>query len=98
MDDEAMGGVTEHPQTPGLYTAFLVNYLTNETLGYHEYGNLAEALKAINRIERPWRFESVSDCGDGQCGSCEEKTCQTGLGCAHHSVAGATEHKPTSGH
>lgn len=81
MDEELMGGVAEEgPEalTTG-FSAYVLRHTTGEYLGYRTFGSLADALSAINTVERAWKFENSSGCGqckDGDCtvnrgGSCK---------------------------
>jgi hypothetical protein len=88
VDEELMGGVTEHPEQPGTFVAFVLRHTTGEYLGYQPFASLAEALARINAVQRPWSYERVggcggcadgSGCGQGQCG---RGACGAGGGCA----------------
>ena len=69
VDEELMAGITEHPDTPGVYTAYVVRHTTGETLGNQQFNDLFEAIRTINDIQRDWSFEAISKCGgDGSCG------------------------------
>jgi hypothetical protein len=71
VDEELMGGVTEHPEQPGQFVAFVLRHTTGEYLGYQPFVELDAALEKINAVSRPWSFEKVGGCGgckDGQCG------------------------------
>jgi hypothetical protein len=81
VDEELMAGVTEHPEQPGLYVAFVLHHTTGEYLGYQPFHELTEALTTINKIPRDWAFEKVGGCGgcggEGKCegGKCGTKSC-----------------------
>ena len=77
VDEELMGGVTESPDAPGRYLAFVLRHTTGEYLGYRSFAVLEEALEAINRVQRSWAFEKASGCGSGNCGggSCGKGQC-----------------------
>ena len=90
IDEELMGGVTEHPEQKGAYMAYVLRHTTGEYLGYQPYENLDQALMAINTVERAWDYEKTSACGgfaDGACGkgmcsvakggSCKMGSCET---------------------
>jgi len=68
VDEELMAGITENPDTPGIFTAYVVRHTTGETLGNQEFSDLFEAIRTINDIQREWSFEAISKCGGG--GSC----------------------------
>ena len=65
MDDEVIGGVAEHPEQPGKFVAFVLQNATGEYLGYHLFDTVQEALDIINRLERAWIFEPLSNCSGG---------------------------------
>ncbi len=69
VDEELMGGVSEDPDRPGQFMAFVLRHTTGESLGYQAYLRLEEAISALNGVERAWKFESSSGCGGGACGS-----------------------------
>ena len=80
VDDDWMAGVC-HEATG--YLAFVVSTTTGEYVGCHRFQTLGDALGAINRIPRPWRFEAYGKgCGGGRCGegSCDPTQCSVG-GC-----------------
>lgn len=68
VDDELLGGVSQDPQAPGKYIAYVLRHTTGEYLGYVPNLIQEEALALLNRVERPWAFESTSACG-----GCEKK-------------------------
>jgi hypothetical protein len=68
VDEELMAGITENPDTPGLYIAYVVRHTTGETLGNQQFEDLFEAIRTINDIQRDWSFEAISKCGGG--GTC----------------------------
>ncbi len=78
IDDELMAGISEIPESPGTYTAFVVRHTTGETLGAQQFSDLFEAIRALNDIPRDWTYEAVSKCGSGNCGSGK---CGKGGGC-----------------
>ena len=69
VDEELMAGITESPDAPGLYTAYVVRHTTGETLGTQQFTNPFEAIRTINEIQREWNYEAISKCGGGNCGS-----------------------------
>ncbi len=69
VDEELMAGVSEHPDSPGTYTAYVVRHTTGETLGVQQFTNVFEAIRTLNEIPRAWTYEAVSKCGGGGCGS-----------------------------
>lgn len=71
VDQELMGGVSEDPERPGHYFAFVLRHTTGEYLGYQPFETLADAITAINGVERNWVFEAVKGkCGgSGRCGA-----------------------------
>ena len=81
VDEELLAGVSEHPETQGLFVAYVMNHLTAEYLHYHEFSNLTQALEVVNQIKRPWQFEKTGGCGgcggDGGCdgGGCKKGNC-----------------------
>jgi hypothetical protein len=77
VDEELMGGVTTSPEQPGVYVAYVLNHLTGEYLGYQPFTELDQALEALQKVKRPWAFESVSGCGAGKCagGNCKVGGC-----------------------
>ena len=64
-----MAGITESPDAPGLYTAYVVRHTTGETLGSQQFTDLFEAVRTINDIQREWNYEAISKCGGGNCGN-----------------------------
>ena len=73
VDEELMAGVTENPENPGSYIAFVLRHSSGEYLGYQPFDTLDLALDSINRIPRPWAYERF-----GGCGGCSDGTCQQG--------------------
>lgn len=69
VDEELMAGISENPDQPGLYTAYVVRHTTGETLGNQQFADLFEAIRTINDIQRDWNYEAISKCGSGSCGS-----------------------------
>lgn len=69
VDEELMAGISESPDHPGLYTAYVVRHTTGETLGNQQFSDLFEAIRTINDIQRDWSYEAISKCGGGNCGS-----------------------------
>jgi hypothetical protein len=63
VDEELLGGVSQDPQTPGRYIAYVLRHTTGEYLGYVPNLLQEEALALLNRVERSWVFESTSACG-----------------------------------
>ena len=78
VDEELMGGVTEHPEQPGTFVAFVLRHTTGEYLGYQPFTSLDEALSRINSVERPWAFEKVGGCGGCEGGNCGKGKCGQG--------------------
>ena len=93
IDEELMGGVTPHPQNPGLFVGFVLRHTTGEYLGYEPYPTLEAALEAVNRVKRPWAFDQAGGCGNGNCGdgSCKGGACAVGakIGAAKACSTGA---------
>lgn len=77
IDHEWMGGVSEDPDTQGRFWAFIVNHQTGEYVTAHAFLNVDEALHALNKVKRDWKYETAKSCGGGKCGS---GACGTG-GC-----------------
>lgn len=69
MDEELMAGISDVKDAPGTFTAFVVRHTTGETLGSQQFTNVFEAIRTINGIPREWKFEAVSRCGGGNCGT-----------------------------
>jgi hypothetical protein len=67
MDEELMAGISEVPDAPGSFTAYVVRHTTGETLGTQQFGNIFEAIRTLNEIPREWAYQSVSKCGGGNC-------------------------------
>ena len=84
VDEELMAGVTQDPNNPNTYVAFVLQHTTGEYLGYQPFSNLQEALNTLNQIPRSWAFEKVGGCGgcgkQGKCsgGGCGAGQCGTG--------------------
>lgn len=79
MDNELMAGVTQAPESPQSFAAFVLNHRTGEYLGYRAYSNLEEALASLNSIPREWAFERSKNCGGcGEGQSCTLGECGKG--------------------
>lgn len=76
MDEEWMAGVTQDPENPGSFIAFILDHTLGEYKGCHSFKDLKSALEAINRIKRSWVFELTQGCDGNSCEKCE-KNCQT---------------------
>lgn len=63
VDEELLGGVAQDGENPGRFIAYVLRHTTGEYLGYVQNLDQTEALALINRVERPWAFESTSACG-----------------------------------
>jgi uncharacterized membrane protein YgcG len=83
VDDELLGGVTQHPEQPGTYVAFVLRHTTGEYLGYQPFTDLEEALAVINRVKRSWTYEKTGGCGGQGGGGCDGSG-----GCGGHSGGG----------
>lgn len=84
IDDELLAGITVESagqSSQNNYTAFVLNHLTGEYLGYETFLQLSDALHAINQIPRAWVFEATKGCGTA---ICEEGKCK-GDGCKRFS-------------
>jgi hypothetical protein len=88
IDEELLAGISETPDSPGVFTAYVVRHTTGETLGSQQYTNVFEAIRTINNIERHWSFESTSKCGGncasgscGKSGSCKTKVAREQAAC-----------------
>lgn len=77
IDDRWMGGVAQAPDNPGSFVAYVMDLETGGYAGYHLFGTLNEALDAINRIPRDWKFEPTQVCGGEKCGkeNCKGEAC-----------------------
>jgi hypothetical protein len=77
VDEDLMAGVSQHPENPELFVAFVLRHTTGEYLGYQPFYDLHAALHMINRIERSWTYERFGGCGNGNCGEgkCGEGGC-----------------------
>jgi hypothetical protein len=69
IDDELMAGISENTNGQSKYTAYVVRHTTGETLGFQEFSDLFEAIRALNDIPREWAYEAISKCGGGNCGT-----------------------------
>jgi hypothetical protein len=78
VDEELMAGVTETPQNPGSFSAYVLRHTTGEYLGHQTGLPLDEALALINRIPRAWTFETTKGCDGGKCaeGKCKGEGCK----------------------
>jgi len=92
IDDECMAGITEeeHDGHPS-FSAFVLNHVSGEYLGYRPYKLLIEALDALSQIPRDWVFESTSGCGGERCGEgkCKGSACKLFNGEKSPAVASA---------
>src|SRR4051812_23200692 len=88
IDEELLGGISPHPEQEGSFLAYVIRHTTGEYLGCQPFGNLDDALAAINLVERSWHFEAAGGCGGGNCGTengCKGESCslrKAGEGCA----------------
>ena len=80
VDDEWMGSVIEES---GTYSACVLSHATGEALYFEPFETLPLALDAINRLHRPWAYESLSGCG-----ACAEGTCTVEKGGKCKKLAG----------
>ena len=80
IDDDLMAGVTQNPDLPGTYVAYVLRHATGEYLGYRSFDELTAALTAMNEIPRPWVYQQIGKCGEGSCGggSCQPGQCGIG--------------------
>lgn len=78
VDEELMAGVTESPEQPGHYSAYVLRHTTGEYLGHQAGLTLDQALAMINRIPRTWVFESTRGCDGSKCaeGKCKGEGCK----------------------
>lgn len=78
IDEELMAGVTETPENPGRFSAYVLRHTTGEYLGLQAALPLDEALALINRIPRAWNFETTRGCDGGKCaeGKCKGEGCK----------------------
>lgn len=84
VDEDLMGGVTQDPEAPETFVAFVLRHTTGEYLGYQPFSDLASALQVINQIPRNWTYERFGGCSGGNCGkegSCSGGKCQNGQCC-----------------
>lgn len=79
IDQELMGGVSEDPEKPGTYTAYVLNHVTSQYLGYETGLTLDAALELINQVKREWGYERAEACRGEHCGntSCQSTSCLT---------------------
>jgi hypothetical protein len=84
IDADLMAGVTEKPDAPGAFLAYVLKPGSGEYLGYQEFTALDEALAALNAIPREWTYESAHSCGEGKCGNNQGGNCRIG-GCGKQS-------------
>lgn len=78
VDDAWMGGVSDDPETPGRFIAFVIDHSTGAYIACTSYANEDEALAAINAIPRGWKFEGTSGCDGSKCGEgkCKKEGCR----------------------
>lgn len=88
IDGELMGGVTQNPDQPGSFVAFVLRHTTGEYLGYQPFPSLEQALTAINQVQREWNFENSSGCGGGNCdsGQCNAEKCGGSKPCGESGI------------
>ena len=68
IDDEWMGGVSESADAPGKFIAFVIDQMTGEYVSFHIFPAAADAVVALNKINRAWKFESAAGCNCGTSG------------------------------
>jgi hypothetical protein len=78
VDEELMAGVTENPDQPGTFAAYVLRHTTGEYLGHQAGLPLDAALELINKIPRQWAFESTKSCDGTKCeaGKCKGEGCK----------------------
>lgn len=81
IDEECMAGVTEEvdPTTKSrIYSAFVMNHVSGEYLGFQRFSEIDAALTQLNSIPRAWVYESTSGCGGERCGEgkCKGEACR----------------------
>lgn len=85
IDNEWMAGVSEMTDPDARtqqYLAYVVDLVTQSTVGAHRFSTLGEALDAIARIRSSWEFVPTTRCGQpggcgGNCGSSCKKQCES---------------------
>lgn len=77
VDQDLMAGITESPEQPGTFAAFVLQHTTGEYIGYQLFPSLEKALTALNGIPRSWSFERLGGGCGGKCGT-GEGGCQNG--------------------
>jgi hypothetical protein len=92
MDSEGtvLAGVSDHPDRPGLFIAWMVDAATSECFGLHEFESLESAVSMVNLSVRgnggDWHFVS-GGCSEGGCsgGGCSGNGGCGGKGsCGHN--------------
>ena len=81
VDNELVAGVSEHPEKPGTFVAFMLDHTTGEYVGYQTFKHVHEALTIINQVERSWKFEPFSVCA----GACTKEHHGADSCCGKHS-------------
>lgn len=67
IDDHWMAGVADDPDFPGCFLAYVVDHPSGEMISTHRFNSLEEALRALQRLNRRWVFQSTQNCGDDGC-------------------------------
>ncbi len=79
VDDELMAGVSQNPEDPNVFVAFVLRHTTGEYMGYQPFSDLVTALATVNQIKRQWTFERLGGCGGcGEGGTCNPGSCGAG--------------------
>jgi hypothetical protein len=75
VDDQWMAGISR--ETDG-FLAYVVDHREGGLIARQTFSKLDDALAALNRLPRSWRFETTSGCSGERCGEgkCKGSSCR----------------------
>jgi hypothetical protein len=75
VDDEWMAGISKENDE---FLAYVVNHTEGALVARQSFRSLPDALAALNRIPRSWRFEATGGCSGERCGEgkCKGQACR----------------------
>jgi hypothetical protein len=75
VDDIWMAGISKENEE---FLAYVVDHTEGSLVARQAFSALPEALAALNRIPRAWRFEATGGCSGDRCGEgkCKGEACR----------------------